>query len=174
MHEQEPVVLELAPLPREQIGPFLLLGLDKDADSKRIEANWARRVIWARKNQTRIALEDINWAREVVNDPVRRTRADAASLNADTAAGTLRQATARFGLLGEGTSWEPLDAEKNLRDYTPTVETPDPTVVRDSVVAPEVPVDAVAASRLLASAVQDPLDPWSLVLTRQPQPEAAS
>ena len=28
----EPVVLDLAPLPREQIGPFLLLGLDKDAD----------------------------------------------------------------------------------------------------------------------------------------------
>ena len=42
----EPIVLDLAPLPREQIGPFLLLGLDKDADKEQIEANWARRVIW--------------------------------------------------------------------------------------------------------------------------------
>ena len=32
MPPPEPVVLELAPLPREQVGPFLLLGLDKDAD----------------------------------------------------------------------------------------------------------------------------------------------
>lgn len=36
----EPVVLELAPLPREQIGPFLLLGLEKDADREQIEASW--------------------------------------------------------------------------------------------------------------------------------------
>jgi len=50
----EPVILELASLPREQIGPFLLLGLDKDADKEQIEANWARRVIWARKNLTRL------------------------------------------------------------------------------------------------------------------------
>jgi hypothetical protein len=29
----EPIVLDLATLPREQLGPFLLLGLDKSADS---------------------------------------------------------------------------------------------------------------------------------------------
>ena len=28
-----PIVLELAPLPREQVGPFLILGLSKDADA---------------------------------------------------------------------------------------------------------------------------------------------
>ena len=27
-----PVMLQLAPLPRTQIGPFLILGVDKDAD----------------------------------------------------------------------------------------------------------------------------------------------
>ena len=32
---------ELASLPREQVGPFLLLGLDKTADKEQIEANWA-------------------------------------------------------------------------------------------------------------------------------------
>jgi hypothetical protein len=54
--DKEPVVLELAPLPREQIGPFLILGLDKDAGKDEIEANWARRVIWARKSQVRVPL----------------------------------------------------------------------------------------------------------------------
>src|SRR5579884_2182683 len=96
----EPVVLELAPLPREQIGPFLILGLDKDADKDQIEANWARRVIWARKNQTRLPLEDINWARETVNDPDKRLRADVTSLNADTSDGTLRRLAQRFGVGG--------------------------------------------------------------------------
>ena len=33
----EPVVLELAALPREQMGPFLLLGIDKSAGKSAIE-----------------------------------------------------------------------------------------------------------------------------------------
>ena len=37
----EPIVLDLATLPREQLGPFLLLGLDKSADKDQIDANWA-------------------------------------------------------------------------------------------------------------------------------------
>ena len=48
-----PIVLELAPLPREQVGPFLLLGVDKTAAKEEIEANWAQRVIWARKGQVK-------------------------------------------------------------------------------------------------------------------------
>ena len=35
---QEPVLLELAPLPREKIGPFILLGLEKDATAEETEA----------------------------------------------------------------------------------------------------------------------------------------
>src|SRR5262245_27196963 len=79
-----PIVLELAPMPREQVGPFLLLGLDKSADKDQIEANWAQRVIWARKNLIKVPLEDVNWAREFVNDAEKRIRADAASFNVDT------------------------------------------------------------------------------------------
>ena len=37
----EPVLLELATLPREQMGPFLMLGLEKDASKDDIEAHWA-------------------------------------------------------------------------------------------------------------------------------------
>src|SRR5262249_15449600 len=125
-NESDPVVLELAPLPREQIGPFLLLGLDKDADAEEIDAHWAQRVIWARKNQTRVPLEDINWAREAVRDPERRIRCDVASLNLDTATGMLRQLAAGFGVGPRPRpGWEPLDSEPDFRAHTPAVEVPD-------------------------------------------------
>src|SRR5438270_4274681 len=111
--EQEPVVLELAALPREQIGPFLLLGVDKDAGPEEIEANWAQRVIWARKNLLRTALGDINWAREVITDPERRVRADLTSLNTDTADGVLHRLSAQYGTSPRGT-WQAVDEEKSL------------------------------------------------------------
>src|SRR5690348_11907019 len=120
--KSDAVVLELAPLPREQMGPFLLLGIDKDADAEQVEANWASRVIWARKQQTRLALEDINWARETVNDPVRRLRADALSLNVDIADGTLHQLVQRYDV----PSWQPLDLEKPLEPFWASGEAPVP------------------------------------------------
>jgi hypothetical protein len=159
---QDPVVLELAPLPREQIGPFLILGLDKDAGKDEVEANWAKRVIWARKSQVRIPLEDINWAREAVNDPERRCRCDAGSLNADTVDGTMRRLCSRYG--GEeapGPGWQPLDREKDLSDYVPAVEVPDPETVRAAIAVPDVPHAVPAAGRLLEQFRAVPLDPWA-------------
>src|SRR6266436_4167866 len=101
---QDPVVLELAPLPREQIGPFLLLGLDKDAGPEQIEAHWAQRILWARKKQILVPLSDINWARAVLVDPERRVRADVTSLNTDSAAGVLRQLAEQYGAAPSGQS----------------------------------------------------------------------
>jgi hypothetical protein len=164
----EPVVLELAPLPREQIGPFLLLGLDKDADKEQIEANWARRVIWARKGQTRVPLEDINWAREVITDADKRVRADSASFNPDTTDGLLRRWCARFGVGatgGEaGAGWRPLDGEKPLADYAPPAEVPDANEVRAALVVPELPPDVPAVAPLLGQLAREPIDPWAIVL----------
>jgi hypothetical protein len=165
MPSQDPVILELAPLPREQIGPFLLLGLDKDADKEQIEACWAKRVIWARKNQIRLALEDINWAREVVSDPEKRVRADAGSLNADTADKVLARLGKRYTSTEQGRPpWQPLDREKALADYTPPVEVPDPDAVRATIALPEVSAEMPAAAHLLQQSVQQPLDPWNLEL----------
>src|SRR5437899_12932608 len=114
----EPVVLELATLPREQVGPFLLLGLDKSADKKEIEEHWAERLKWARRQLIKVPLEDINWAREILNDLDKRVRADASSLNADTTDGVLAGLAQRYGLEGEtGRLWQPLDSEKALADY---------------------------------------------------------
>src|SRR5947209_6329598 len=93
----EPVVLDLAALPREKIGPFLILGVDKDAAKDQIEASWARRLIAARKNQLRVSLEDVNWAKEVMSDAERRTKADTTSLNLDLIDGTIRRIARKYG-----------------------------------------------------------------------------
>src|SRR5262245_1232045 len=128
--EHEPITLALAQLPREQIGPFLMLGLAKDAAAEQIEAAWAQRVIWARKKQIDVALEEINWAREVLRDPERRLQADLLSLNLDTLDGTLARLAERYG---GGPTWQPLDAEKPFAELIPDAEIPDADVVQASI-----------------------------------------
>jgi hypothetical protein len=167
--QPEPVVLELAPLPREQMGPFLLLGLDKAADAEQIEAHWAQRVIWARKNQTGLALEDINWAREVLRDPDRRLHADLTSLNPDTLDGTVARLAQRYGAAGP--TWKPLEAERPLRDYVPAADVPDAEAVRAAVALPEVPREVPAVATLLDRLTRPPLDPWALDLPLDPEPD---
>jgi hypothetical protein len=168
-NNQEPVILELAPLPREQIGPFLLLGLVKTADQEEIEANWAQRVIWARKKQFRIPLEDVNWAREVINDPERRVRADVLSVNADTSDGVLRRLVQRYGGAGgRGPAWQPLDREKPLADYAPATDVPDAAEVKSAIHVPDVPREMPAVPRLLEGLLREPLDPWNLPISSDP------
>ncbi|MBY0523641.1 MAG: hypothetical protein K2R98_09580 [Gemmataceae bacterium] len=171
----QPVVLELAPLPREQLGPFVVLGVDKDANRETIEASWAQRVIAARKNQLKVSLEDVNWAREVINDPDRRLRADATSLNPDTADHTLRQLAERFGISGNTVvpRWQPFDEEKALADYAPNVEVPAIDDVRQTIAVPEVPLELPAVAWLVEQFVKEPLDPWNLSLTPEPIKDSA-
>lgn len=160
----EPIVLELASLPREQVGPFFLLGLDKTADKEAFDAHWAERLKWARKGLSKVPLEDINWAREVLSDIERRIRADAASLNADTTGRVLAQFAQRYGVQ-EGQAvrtWEALDSEKALADYRPPAEVPDADAVRAALVVPEVPEEVPAATLLLERLAQQPLDPWAI------------
>jgi hypothetical protein len=173
-NEHPPVVLELAPLPREQLGPFLILGLDKDAAAEPIEAHWAQRVIWSRKNQFSIPLEDVNWAREVIRDPERRLRADATSLNADTADGSLRRLAQRYGVATGAPSWQPCDVEKPLADYTPAVEVPDPDQLLQTITVPAMPRDLPAVAWLLDRLLQEPLDPWALDFPCEPNQDTAS
>ncbi len=163
---EEPVVLELAMLPREQMGPFLLLGLDKTADKEALDSHWAERLKWARKGLSKVPLEDINWAREILNDVERRIRGDAASLNIDTTDGILAQLAQRYGVQdGQAVrTWEALDSEKALADYRPPAEVPDANAVRASLVVPEVPEDVPAVPLLLERLVQQPLDPWAIDL----------
>jgi hypothetical protein len=172
--DSEPVTLELATLPREQVGPFLLLGLDKAADKKAVDAHWADRLKWARKGTAKVPLEDINWAREVLGDTERRIRADAASLNADTTDGVLAQFARSYGVQGNGPAaplWQAQDSEKALADYRPPAEVPDAEAVRAALAVPQVPEDVPAVALLLERLAQLPLDPWAVEL-KVPSPES--
>jgi hypothetical protein len=161
--KKAPVVLELASLPRELVGPFLLLGVDKLAGKEQIEANWAQRVIWARKNQSKVPLEDINWARENLNDPEKRVRADAASLNVDTTAGVLRRLMERYGSkTSPAPGCVPLDVEKPLAGYTPPTVMPDAAELRSAIAIPDVPQEFPAVQKMLSEFLAEPLDPWNL------------
>jgi hypothetical protein len=159
----EPVILELASLPREQVGPFLLLGLDKAATKEDVDAHWADRLKWARKQQIKVPLEDVNWAREMLGDAERWVRSDAASLNADTTEGALSALASRYGV-GGGRLWQALDSEKALADYMPAAEVPDAGAVRAVLVVPEVPEELPAVPQLLEGLAQQPLDPWGIEL----------
>jgi hypothetical protein len=162
---EEPVILELAPLAREKIGPFIILGLEKDAGPEEIEAHWAQRVIAARKNQIDIALADVNWAREVLNDPDKRVRADAASLNTDITTGILRDLAQRYGVGPAGPGWKPLESDRRPGSDASPMEIPDPDEIRRSISIPEPPDDIPGAKWILDQFLKEPIDPWNLKLS---------
>ena len=156
------IVLEVANLPREQVGPFLLLGVDKDASNTEIEAHWAQRLIWARAKQIRVPLEDLNWAKEVLLDRDKRVLADAQSLNPDTAPGELRELMARHGPLEpEAATWAPRESPlPDLPDPPPNLM-PDIDALRASLTMPNLPLEMPAADRILEEIIAAELDPWA-------------
>jgi hypothetical protein len=158
-HPKSDVPVALAPLSREQVGPFLILGVPKDADDAAIEAAWALRVLWARQGKTRMSLEDIHWARAVLRDPAQRLAADAGSLNPDTTGDELRRLTKLWRLDGKP-GWTPYDPEPPAVE----VDIPDPADARSAVTAPAVPIDLPGVGRWLDEFAKAPLDPWSLAL----------
>ena len=164
MAKTEPVVLELAALPREQIGPFLILGLPKDADKEQIDARWADRIKMSRRQTLKVPLEDVNWAREMLKEPDKRVRADAASLNSDTSDGILRELAQRYSgkPAAGGSVWQPLDNEKPLADYMPPVDIPDANAIRAGLTSPQVPEEQPGVPLVLERLAQQTIDPWNL------------
>ncbi len=158
-----PIVLEIATLPREQAGPFLILGVDKDAATAEIEAHWAQRLIWARAKSIRTPLEDVNWAKEVLLDRERRVSADVVSLNPDTSAGELRQILDKHGPLEpEVPTWTPQEAAlPDLPEAAPNLM-PNCDELRANLTVPEVPLELPAIVRMLEQVRSSPLDPWNL------------
>lgn len=162
-----PLVLKLAPLPRAQAGPFLILGVDKDADKDAIESAWAQRLIWARKAIIPTPLEDINWARELLTDPARRWRADAQSMNVDTTDGVLRKLKERFqGKTKDVAACKPIEDEKSLADYVPNIAVPEREEVRAAVTLPDLPRELPLTPATLVAA-EKPIDPWEFSLPEE-------
>lgn len=163
MDQPEPVELELAPLPREQLGPFLILGIDKDADAEQIDAAWAERIKGARRGLHRLSLEDINWARETVLDPARRVRATVTSLNLDTVDGALRQLMARYGL-----DWQPRTLPLPLDD-DPPADLPNAAEIVQAVTVPEVALELPILPQLIDGWRPASLDPWTFDIGMEPE-----
>ena len=161
-----PIVLQLAPLPRTQIGPFLILGVDKDASRETIEAAWAEKVKQARRGQIKTPLEDINWAREMLMSKESRIRCDAIALNIDTTDGALKKLKERYQ--GKQQQVEvrckPIDTEKWLADYSPPTSMPSVAEIRQLVQLPEMPHEVPAVRVMLESFVKEPIDPWQVQL----------
>jgi hypothetical protein len=163
MPQTEPLDAELAPPPREQAGPFLLLGLDKGFVPEDVEAHWARRVVWARRQQTKVPLEDINWAREVLRDAEARLKADLESINVDTGDRILARLAEAYGVAEGGRpAWEPREPDARLTDSEPALELPDPEALRAGIRVPEVPDDLPAAAQWLRERLAVSVDPWDL------------
>jgi hypothetical protein len=167
----DPVHLELAPLPREQTGPFLLLGLDKDASTDEMEAHWAERLKLARRQSLNVPLEDINWARDVLRDSERRLRAEIASLNVALGDGYLAHLVARYSSTSGGIRGQALDREPDLASYEPPVELPSMDEVRRSIEVPAIPEEFPMVREILEELVAEPLDPWSIELPADSGPE---
>lgn len=159
---KSPVVLDLAPLPRDQIGPFLILGVEKTADKEQIESSWAKRIIWARKKQIGVPLEDINWAREMLSTPDKRIAADAASLNLDTTDGALKNLAENYASSGTVGTCQPVDEEKELADYAPPLDVPDVESVRQAIKIPDIPREYPVVRHLLEEFARKEIDPWSI------------
>ena len=160
-----PIVLQLAPLPRTQIGPFLILGVDKDASRETIEAAWAEKIKQARRGQIKTPLEDINWAREMLTSKDSRIRCDAVSLNIDTTDGALKKLKERYqGKQQVEIRCKPIDTEKWLADYAPATTMPAVAEIRQQVRLPEMPHEVPAVRVMLESFVKEPIDPWQIQL----------
>jgi hypothetical protein len=154
------IPVAVAPLPRARVGPFLVLGIPKDASDETIEAAWAQGVLWARQGKTAIPLEDIHWARAVLRDPEQRLEADVASLNPDTAAEELGRLVRLWALDTGRPGWKPLDPDPPAS----AADVPDLDAVRPTVAAPAVPVDLPGVARWLDEFARGPFDPWGLTL----------
>lgn len=158
MSEPEtPVVLEVEGLPREQVGPFVLLGVGKEITAEAAVAAHTERIRLAREGKLALAPGDIDWALEQLTDPDRRAAADAGSLNLDTSAGDLARLRARYP--AGRPAWEPVPAPLLAVDG-PDADLPDSAGVRAALPVPVPPAELPAADRLLRELVEGPIDPW--------------
>jgi hypothetical protein len=163
------VPLAVGPLSREQVGPFLILGVAKDADDATIEAAWAQRVLWARQGKTRTSLEDIHWARAILRDPEQRVAADAASLNPDVAGEELRRVARLWNVDGGRPAWPPIDPEPSAVG----ADVPDPEAVRATMPTPAVPIELPGVARWLDEFARTPIDPWGIAIPAEISQEPA-
>lgn len=142
---------------REDAGPFLILGVDKDADDATIETQLRSRLEAARRGEIKWTESDINWAYGVLTHRDQRVVADAESWNADLASGDVRRLTRLYRTDSVVPGWEPLDPE-------PPSELPEPNFDLSEFIAslsePSLPLELPAVDAWLERFAVIGTDPW--------------
>lgn len=148
------------PEPRELAGPFLILGIDKDADAATIETRWQSQRDAIERGECQWSIDDLDWAKETLLDTKQRLNADVESLNCDLASGEVQRLLRQYHLNGSPAGWEPIDPE-------PPMELPeiDPTALTNDVSSPQIPVELPAINAWLTQFAAAVTDPWTMELS---------
>lgn len=143
---------------REEAGPFLILGIDKDANDASVEAQYELRKLASQRGELKWSADDIEWARDQLLNSDRRVIADADSWNTDIASGDVLRLIRLYRMENTSAGWEPLDPE-------PPAELPITNIDMDALVAelslPDAPLELPAIARWLERCGSVGLDPWS-------------
>lgn len=147
------------PADRDDYGPFLLLGVDKDADAATVQSHCVERMRWLDEGAGRFQRADLEWAQGELADAEARLAADLNHLNPDLASGAVGRLTRLYHLDGTPPGWEPLDPE-------PTPALPgggiiDATFAAATLPPPAAPLDFPSLDRWAANLLHVGGDPWS-------------
>jgi hypothetical protein len=153
----DPVVLDLAPLPKEKMGPFIILGVAKEATPKEIESAFQERLLGIQAGDFPLGEEDIHWAKERLSDPEDRLNADVVSMNAEILNSPIR----RMNKSDSENSWSSRDATTR---FNVTIEE-DLQLAIDAItkdlVVPDLEFDVSKLGRLIKESENPSWDPWN-------------
>ncbi|MBX7104629.1 MAG: hypothetical protein K1X57_11145 [Gemmataceae bacterium] len=143
-------------------GPFLILGVDKDADAATLAERCADRVESSRRGELRWTENELLAALEQLHTPSRRLVADAESYNPDIASGEVRRLARLFRVDGTPPGWEPMDPEPPAESADTTI---DAASLAASLPAPDVPLELPSVETWLEKYAAAGNDPWTSELT---------
>jgi hypothetical protein len=147
---------------RERAGPFLILGIDKDADAATIAAQFERQRHAVQAGLCHWTLDDLDWARNELQDAKQRLAADLNSLDVDLASGEIHRLARLYSLADGRPGWEPLDPEPKVELMPPAAVSVERLVA--DVPQPDVPLEIPAINRWLDQFAHQVADPWTTEL----------
>lgn len=148
---------------RELAGPFIVLGVDKDADEAAINNHFHLQCLAAARGELQWTQGDLEWARQLLHDSKRRLVADLDSVNADLASGEVNRLSRVYHLDRSTPGWEPLDPEPPMA--LPDTADFDPQAMVDGIAKTDIPVELPVIDAWLQKFAGAVTDPWTMELS---------
>jgi hypothetical protein len=148
---------------REMAGPFLILGVDKDVDDAKIESQYELQRAAVERGECHWSIDDLEWAKRILNDPYRRLEADLDNLNSDLASGEVHRLQRLYHLDGSPPGWEAIDPEPPID--LPNNDAIDPLTLTKDIPTPEIPFELPAINAWLEQFAAAITDPWTMELS---------